>query len=467
MPGGSIGVSGPRGAGKTTLLQHFCSPEYAARDKAPAAPIRVLLSAPVRYDPREFVLHLFASVCHGVVGPDELRIEIDTSWFRRRLVFQAVYVVASLCAAWGAFLVVAAVAGWKLNPNLQSGVYLLVAAGTALVLATAWRQSLRFRGDLRFPDDSDALGASARALLTGLAYQQSIGHGWSAGVKLPAGVEVGTSSSTTMTEKPMGFPEIVSRFREFLRQASASRRIYIGIDELDKFDSSADIYAFLNDIKSIFGIPGCYYLISISENAMSAFERRGLPLRDAFDSAFDAVVDIPCLDFTQSRRLLRRRVIGMPEQFVALAHVMSGGLPRDLIRVARDLVALLRVSEAFGRDAGLRRRTARAAHVAGVRAPTPDRSASGPAPAGRRPPPVRPGRSAGVGRRSPPVRRPLPPPPDRTAEPAPASLPRGSALPGLRKAQGSVAHHAPMLWPASNRSTRLAGRSVTRGEPTC
>ena len=154
----------------------------------------------------------------------------------------------------------------------------------ALVLATAWRQSLRFRGDLRFPDDSDALGASARALLTGLAYQQSIGHGWSAGVKLPAGVEVGTSSSTTMTEKPMGFPEIVSRFREFLRQASASRRIYIGIDELDKFDSSADIYAFLNDIKSIFGIPGCYYLISISENAMSAFERRGLPLGDAFDS---------------------------------------------------------------------------------------------------------------------------------------------------------------------------------------
>jgi len=111
MPGGSIGVSGPRGAGKTTLLQHFCSPEYAARDKAPAAPIRVLLSAPVRYDPREFVLHLFASVCHGVVGPDELRIEIDTRWGRRGPVFQAVYVVASLCAAWGAFLVVAAVAG--------------------------------------------------------------------------------------------------------------------------------------------------------------------------------------------------------------------------------------------------------------------------------------------------------------------------------------------------------------------
>ena len=30
----------------------------------------------------------------------------------------------------------------------------------------------------------------------------------------------------------------------------------------------------------------------------------------------------------------------MPEQFIALAHVMSGRLPRDLIRVARDLVAL-------------------------------------------------------------------------------------------------------------------------------
>ncbi|WP_433727465.1 hypothetical protein ACQP2Y_12470 [Actinoplanes sp. CA-051413] len=347
MPGGSIGISGPRGAGKTTLLQHFCSPEFAARNDASTSAVRVLLSAPVRYDPREFVLHLFASVCQDIVGPaDPWRLDQSRGGhageYRRQLIFRTLTVAVILCAAWGMCLIVAALGGWRPDPNLQPGLFLVLAAGATLYLASEWQRSsaAAFAQPTALTTNADTLTTSARTLLTGLAFQQSIGQGLSTGVKLPAGIEFGISSSTTMTEKPMGLPEIVSRFREFLRQVSGSRQVCMGIDELDKFDSSTDIYEFLNDIKNIFGIPGCYYLISISENAMSAFERRGLPLRDAFDSAFDAVIDVPCLDFPQSRRLLRRRVIGLPEQFVALAHAMSGGLPRDLIRVTRDLVAL-------------------------------------------------------------------------------------------------------------------------------
>ena len=71
---------------------------------------------------------------------------------------------------------------------------------------------------------------------------------------------------------------------------------------------------------------------------MSYFERRGLPVRDVFDSTFDDVVYVPYLDYEGSRALLARRIIGLPLPFVALLHCLSGGLPRDLIRAARELV---------------------------------------------------------------------------------------------------------------------------------
>jgi hypothetical protein len=45
--------------------------------------------------------------------------------------------------------------------------------------------------------------------------------------------------------------------------------------------------------------------------------------------------------FEETQHLLRRRVIGMPSSFHALCHVLSGALPRDVIRVARNLVSEL------------------------------------------------------------------------------------------------------------------------------
>jgi len=73
---------------------------------------------------------------------------------------------------------------------------------------------------------------------------------------------------------------------------------------------------------------------------MSVFERRGLPIRDVFDSSFDDVQYVPHLRFSDSRKLLERRVVDLPVPFAGLLHCISGGLPRDLVRAARELVAL-------------------------------------------------------------------------------------------------------------------------------
>src|SRR5215203_5160457 len=59
MPGGSIGIAGPRGIGKTTLLRTVSD----AKTLKNRPVLSVVTSAPVEYETRDFVLHIFSSVC--------------------------------------------------------------------------------------------------------------------------------------------------------------------------------------------------------------------------------------------------------------------------------------------------------------------------------------------------------------------------------------------------------------------
>ncbi len=60
MPGGSVGISGPRGVGKTTLMRRF------TRSRRDPLLVGIRVSAPTKYDGREFVLHLFGRLCDEV-----------------------------------------------------------------------------------------------------------------------------------------------------------------------------------------------------------------------------------------------------------------------------------------------------------------------------------------------------------------------------------------------------------------
>ncbi len=147
-----------------------------------------------------------------------------------------------------------------------------------------------------------------------------------------------------MAKTLLSLPEIVAGYRWFLQNVAREYFVIIGIDELDKIGSDEKAEAFMNDIKAIFGLDGCFYLISVSENAMSNFERRGLPFRDVFDSSFDAIIYVDYLDFLGARRLLGRRVVGLPIPFAALCFCESGGLARDLIRACRSVVELAKTT---------------------------------------------------------------------------------------------------------------------------
>jgi energy-coupling factor transporter ATP-binding protein EcfA2 len=344
MQGGAIGISGPRGVGKSTLMRSVCQSEEGGQPV-----LATVVDAPVEYDGREFVLHLFAKVCAEVLGRDAVarlrgsdRPLLGPFGMARGRILQPRFFAGPITILAGIWVFDG---GFEASSGFVGVMLMTLGFGLltmSLLTEMSWiRRQIGLRGSTKASQNS-AHAATAAAMLRRIWFQQSFSSGWSGSLKVPAGGEAGIEASSELVEQRMSFPDVVNEFRGFLRQISGGpegRQVRICIDELDKM-SDEDARRFLNEIKVVFRVPGCFFLISISEDAMSFFERRGLPIRDVFDSSFDSVLQIPQLEFEDSRRLLDRRIVELPQPFACLLHCISGGLPRDLIRAARDLVEL-------------------------------------------------------------------------------------------------------------------------------
>jgi hypothetical protein len=351
LSSGSIGLSGPRGIGKTTLIGSFAEGKSVPleRDR-----VGLVVSAPVKYDAKEFVLHLFASLCESVLGDDRLSNlrYASLASIRERRRSQLTRVAGAVWVALaGAGVAMLAFDQTRPQGPKQTGYFLLIIATVvAFVWLELWIQlrSTRYgrlgkllarlggRDPSLDPDQTPV--RTAQDHLEQIRFQQSISSSRSGSIKLPLGIGLSGDSSVTMARTPWSLPEAVEAFRKYAASLTEDHYLVIGIDELDKMGSDDNAREFLNNIKGVFGVSGCYYLVSISDDAMAGFERRGLPVRDVFDSSFDAVQRVDYLTLDESRAVLGSRVIGLPVPYQCLCHCMAGGLPRDLIRVTRELV---------------------------------------------------------------------------------------------------------------------------------
>jgi hypothetical protein len=392
MPGGSIGIACPRDTGKTTLMWSFLRGGGTSVKGLPVLP--VMVSAPVQYEPRDFILNLFSAACYQTLEvegvndarkvwkesawdeAEELRPRVRSSSLAPFLARIGKYtfpagVLFITVALSTAFLLLnesrAPSTSQSQNPTTQNapapnyevgltsyirslgvspadffkwGLLLLVVSFASsyfdrYLYGRIDEKNSRYPSYL--PHDS-SLARNAYDRLREIKFQQSFTSGWSGSLKTPVGLEAGISGAVTVAKMQLGLPEIVESFHDFLRSVSVRYQIIIGIDELDKLESDEEAQRFLNEIKSIFGLESCFFLISVSESAMSNFERRGLPFRDAFDSAFDNIVYVDYLDLNKAKLLLARRIIGLPVPFLEFCYCVSGGLPRDLIRACRNIL---------------------------------------------------------------------------------------------------------------------------------
>ena len=196
------------------------------------------------------------------------------------------------------------------------------------------------------PSDRSALADETRSRLEQLRYLRTYTTSWSASFSPRAVLTLGRASAKQRAELPVTLPELVDSFRDYSARVAGwhqsahggTGRVVIGIDEVDKIRDGERAEAFLNDIKAIFGIPGCLFLVSLSEDALAGFAHRTPSIRSAFDSAFDELVPVGPVTYEHTEQMLFKRVTGVPRPFIALCHVLAGGLPRDLVRAARALI---------------------------------------------------------------------------------------------------------------------------------
>jgi hypothetical protein len=324
--------------------------------------LSVMVSAPIKYVPREFIRHTFSSVCHRLLEMKDKKPSPQPWGYMsgvQKPPFTFLATVTSLKEALAAMLLglVLIVMATPLTGNLLStssffgdlqasfGLLLALLGVVGLIIQVSEmlqrrRQPQRDELQMHKLYGDDPLVRKALTRLRDIQFQQSYSSGWAGSLKgtiAPISVETTTEAAMELSRNQMSLPEIVDRYQEFLTLASEDYVIVIGIDELDKIGSDEEAQSFLNEIKALFGQQSCFYLISVSESAMSNFERRGLPFRDVFDSSFDAIVHADYLNLERAQRLLRRRVIGVPVPFLDFCHCMAGGLPRDLIRIFRAL----------------------------------------------------------------------------------------------------------------------------------
>ncbi len=320
MEAASVGISGSRGAGKSTLIAAACE----GRLDDGVEPLGVLVPAPMKYQSVEFVPYLFNQLCLKI-APDQERTADAAARRRRRL--------AALGAQLGAGLVglgVLTLTG-AISASTEKLAFAVPVIGLGFVIALAGMIWIAARSTSRFSDEE----TKALRELHALRFRDTLVRGWT-GEAGPDGLRLAGKKEISSSEQPPTLPDLVARYRNFVRDLAKDRPVVIGIDELDKMQPG-EAQELLNDVKVLFGERNCFYLVSMSQDAMSAFERRGMPIRDVFDSSFDTVLHVEPLTAPEASALLGERVVGLGAGAVMLAHALSGGLPRELIRSARAL----------------------------------------------------------------------------------------------------------------------------------
>lgn len=363
MSSGCVGISGLRGSGKTTLISDFCAHRYGTpripppRDD-PLPGLRLLVQAPLRFDARDFLIHLYTCLCKAVLTDARLNPRSLVHHVLGPLLMPRTVSLGSLVRALSgiALLIVSgglayrAVSGEWPAPSMDSRAWEWAGVAVVLIaamLAAGWRT----RQALIEASQVVNLSADAQARLARLHFQRTDtrSHGGTLGGPMGTGLSLGTSRE--LVEQAMTLPELIHDYRDFVervvaalqQQEQADVRLVIGIDAIDQIDDEQAACKFLDELSSVFGTPRCVYLISVSPGTLAAVDQRTVPLKTSSGGLFDEMVWLEPLDLSDAGELLDHRVTGLPAAFLALCYVLSGGLPRELLRVAR---AIYNTSEA-------------------------------------------------------------------------------------------------------------------------
>jgi hypothetical protein len=201
----------------------------------------------------------------------------------------------------------------------------------------------------------DVLGLRKRSedIIRSLDYEVTRSHG--SKVDLPLLKRLGASFSFSEQQRgrTLTLPGLTARYVEYIRDVQrvlekkyGSSKLIICIDELDKITDPEQVGNVLREIKGALYEKDCFYLFSISEDAVRAFEGRLVRQRDIFESTFDEIMFLDKMDLETCVEVARERckgagyglrtsIIQPVHEALEIAAVLSSGVPRELLRNLR------------------------------------------------------------------------------------------------------------------------------------
>jgi len=153
----------------------------------------------------------------------------------------------------------------------------------------------------------------------------------------------------THTTRDLTLPGLTAHylaFVELIREQYNGKVVFV-IDELDKVHDPDQVKALLTEIKGALFSKGCFYLISISEDAARSFRYRLTSGRDIFESTFDEIIEIRQMDVQSGSAMLDKRAEyidvsdKLPQPCLELLVLFGGGIPREIIRGSRTLTLMM------------------------------------------------------------------------------------------------------------------------------
>jgi Cdc6-like AAA superfamily ATPase len=336
----AIGLSGPRGVGKTTVMKEACKLTPSESEESPAGYLGVYLPIPVKYVTMEFIRHLHGALAREMVGAGQ--VTAPALGVRRTSTVAVRGLVGGVIASAGAIIVLLnhAQPGVVVSGTDAFGIFLALTGTLIYVVGTL--SSVKQPKALPGESIEVTLGREALDSLAFNRKEQRL----SKNVLRSPYMWVEDQDQVEVTERERSHPESVEAFKAFAKRYCNETRksIILAIDELDKLDRVDDALEFINGIKDLLHVEGVHFIVSVSDDALNRFDLRGVPVRDAFDSSFDTIVPVRRFDVNESRTLLERRAVHFPDELTLYCHSLSGGLPRDLIRSARQCVSVRRAA---------------------------------------------------------------------------------------------------------------------------
>jgi hypothetical protein len=380
MDGGSIAVAGPRGAGKSTLLKQFGP--LLNDDITSSRTIAIYVSAPSNYVARDFIAEFFQRLCEAYLSyceypTSEELYRIGSSRIKKQKTIRkisriswltiraAIATALILLVAWMIFTIYhisrllrsfnissqahyldSQIGNWANGwwPGFRT--YLLLGIVLTAVWLV-WPPRALWRTNLRRTPEPE-LSKRAREYLLRLRVDKTVTRG--AGVTSPGlkGLALSVNRASSAKYTPWSLPELVGYTRRFMEDISSQMKalarssspVVVAIDEIDRIGSLEDAEGFIGEIKAVFGVEGCYFLVAVADDVGSLFAQRATAGRSILENAFDEIVSVGHLTLQEARSLLLKRVPGFTDAFVYLVYAMSGGLPRELIRVTRRLIEM-------------------------------------------------------------------------------------------------------------------------------